>query len=837
MASNPCIDAAKAVGGEDLTDKQLEEILSVLDVKAARALREEPGIDQRTAYQKAAAELQAERKLEILIAKRQRAMNVAAKQKRERFYERAQAEGMPLDKAIQAQLVGTEGPFTGAGNSVDAMAHGLEDSALVGPMIAELDAAGLMDVARLKDPDFESRVAHEMARINGDDTIPATKDKYAAKMAEIFVKYTERGRHLQNGAGAFIRKMPGYITRQMHDQVEIYRAGKQAWVEKIKPLLHPRVFDGVADVDKFLGQTWRNLASGNHEKTGGGSDWLGGFEGPGNLAKRASAERVLHFKDPAAWLEYNTMFGRKSLFESVLGNLHYAARNTAIMRTWGTNPEAAFKADIKQFKQQARDSDDIAAVHALDAPSLRWAFDELNGGTQIKGNPTLAMWGGAFRTGVNMASLGGVVLSSIPDAAVRASVLRHNGMPLTEAWRETLDAAFHALQLPEEKTRAAKMLNVGVQGMIGGIFHRFSAVDNAPGTMVKANQAFFKYTLLTAWTDGWSRWMGITLANHMGNLAADGKAFADIDTLHQTTLRRYGIGAAEWDVLRQSEVFDADGAGLLMPDKARELSDAAVSNYLRTTGIVETPSARDIANAREDLATKLSTYYADQVRESLTMGGARERSLLGMGLSRGTVAGEMARIVMQFKQFPLTFMTKHLNREINRGGKLDKGGIGHLMAATTALGFVSVYVGALAKGHTVQQPEDAQGYAGLMAQSMIKGGSAGLLGDAIFSSAEGGYQRLAGNILGPGIGKTIGPASDILAAAADGRDPSAKALKAGIGLIPYNNLFYTRLALDHMFLHGLQETVNPGYLRRYERFVAREQNREWWLPPTSAMNQ
>ena len=836
MANNPCIDAAKAVGGEDLTDKQLEEILSVLDIKAARAIREEPGIDQRTAYQKAAAELQAERKLEILIAKRQRAFNVAAKLKRERFYERARAEGLPMNKAVQAQLVGTEGPYTGAGESVDAVAHGLEDSALVGPMIAELDAAGLMDVARLKDPDFESRVGHEMARLNGDSTIQPTKDKYAAKMADIFVKYTERGRHLQNGAGAYIRKMPGYITRQMHDQVEIYRAGKQAWVEKIKPLLHPRVFDGIADADKFLGQTWTRLSSGNHEKVGG-SDWLGGFEGPGNLAKRASAERVLHFKDPAAWLEYNKLFGRKNLFESVLGSLHYAARNTAMMRTWGTNPEAAFKADVKQLRQKAVDAEDIATEHALKAPSLRWAFDELNGGTQIQGNPSLAMWGSSFRTGINMASLGGVVLSSIPDAGVRASVLRHNGLPLTEAWRETLDAAFHALRLPEEKARAAKMLNAGVQGMIGGVFHRFSAVDNAPGTMVKANNAFFKYTLLTAWTDGWSRWMGVTLAGHMGELASSGKAFADIDPLHKTTLRRYGIGDTEWGVLRQSEMFDADGAGLLMPDRVRELPDAAVSEYLRGTGISEAPSAREITNAREDLATKLATYYADQVRESLTMGGARERSLLGMGLPRGTVAGEMARIVMQFKQFPVTFMTKHLNREINRGGKLDKGGIGHLMAATTALGFVSLYAGALAKGQTIQQPEDAQGYAGLMAQSLIKGGSAGLLGDAIFSSAEGGFQRLSGNILGPGIGKTVGPVADILGAAADGRDPSAKALKGAIGLIPYNNLFYARLALDHMFLHGLQETVNPGYLRRYERYMEREQGREWWLPPTSAMNQ
>ena len=48
------------------------------------------------------------------------------------------------------------------------------------------------------------------------------------------------------------------------------------------------------------------------------------------------------------------------------------------------------------------------------------------------------------------------------------------------------------------------------------------------------------------------------------------------------------------------------------------------------------------------------------------------------------------------------------------------------------------------------------------------------------------------------------------------------------------NLFYTRAALDYFVLHRLQEAMNPGYLRRYEQKVRKENNQTFWLRPTSS---
>jgi hypothetical protein len=829
MANQDCLNAAKSVAGEDLTDRQLTEIMDVLEAKANRAMREDPAMSQRDALSKAGAELTAERKLAVLIAKRSRAYNVAAKMEREKFYAEVEAQGMSRADAIRALNVGIEGPFSGAGKSVDAMTHALE-AQMVGPMLEELRLSGLLDVAEMKNPEFELMVAREMARANGDETVQSTGNRHAKKMADIFVKYQEAGRVRQNGAGAFIRKMPGYVARQSHDQIRIYKAGKEAWKAKILPKLHPRTFDGIKNIDEFLDETWSNLASGNHEKSGGGSDWLGGFEGPGNLAKRASAERVLHFKDSDAWIEYNNEFGKSSLFEAVTDSLRYSARNTALMRVWGTNPEAAFKADVKQAVATAKKAGRVEEVAKISGWLTQAQFDEVSGGVQVRGSPSLAAWAGTVRGITNMATLGGVVVSAIPDLAIRAAVLRHNGVPLARAYAETVKTVLSAFQTTQERASVARMLNIGTQGILGGLDGRFHATDTMPGTIGKMNTTYFKWTLLTGWTDAWSRGTGLILANEMGGAAASGRAWDGFNGLHQATLRRYGIGEAEWGLLQQAEIHKADGDAFLMPENVRALPDEVFAGYLGGE-----PNAKQIAKAREDLTTSLSTYYTDQVREALTFGGAKERAILSLGTERGTPRGEAVRMMTQFKQFPLTMYTKHITRELKRGGETDIAGIAHMIAATTALGVVSYTAKMYGRGQEWEEPEDAGDWGKVLMAGMTQGGGLGIYGDFLFGS----FSRTGTSVLETMAGPSAGLAQkyiDVLNGALHGQDTSAKAVKAVVGTLPYNNLFGARLALDHMVLHGLQEQLNPGYLRRYQRQQERDNGVRYWLEPTTAWN-
>ena len=53
------------------------------------------------------------------------------------------------------------------------------------------------------------------------------------------------------------------------------------------------------------------------------------------------------------------------------------------------------------------------------------------------------------------------------------------------------------------------------------------------------------------------------------------------------------------------------------------------------------------------------------------------------------------------------------------------------------------------------------------------------------------------------------------------------------GNTSFANLFYTQQAMNYLVWYQLQETVNPGYLRRMERRIERENNQTYWMPPTS----
>jgi len=47
-------------------------------------------------------------------------------------------------------------------------------------------------------------------------------------------------------------------------------------------------------------------------------------------------------------------------------------------------------------------------------------------------------------------------------------------------------------------------------------------------------------------------------------------------------------------------------------------------------------------------------------------------------------------------------------------------------------------------------------------------------------------------------------------------------------------LFYTRAAMDYLFIYGIMEHNSPGYLRRMERRLEREKGQEFFFPPSQS---
>ena len=66
---------------------------------------------------------------------------------------------------------------------------------------------------------------------------------------------------------------------------------------------------------------------------------------------------------------------------------------------------------------------------------------------------------------------------------------------------------------------------------------------------------------------------------------------------------------------------------------------------------------------------------------------------------------------------------------------------------------------------------------------------------------------------------------------ASGDIPTKNLVKVGMENTPFINLFYTKLALDYLFLHDLQELAKPGFLRDMERRINKDFEQEFYFSP------
>jgi hypothetical protein len=69
---------------------------------------------------------------------------------------------------------------------------------------------------------------------------------------------------------------------------------------------------------------------------------------------------------------------------------------------------------------------------------------------------------------------------------------------------------------------------------------------------------------------------------------------------------------------------------------------------------------------RQDLALKLWAYYSERGQYAVLEPGAREKAMLFQGTQRNSPLNLALRMMMQFKQFPTTMITKTWETESPR---------------------------------------------------------------------------------------------------------------------------------------------------------------------------
>ena len=191
-----------------------------------------------------------------------------------------------------------------------------------------------------------------------------------------------------------------------------------------------------------------------------------------------SSQRVLHFTDPDAWMDYAEKYGRGGIFGTVMGQLERAGRNAALMKMWGPAPDAAFDAEIDRLRQGARQRGDVAGQKALDNPMVRARFEAVNGMADAPANMRLAQVMRTLRGWEGLTKLGSIVLSKATDLPITASVFKRAGGTWLEGYRHAFMSGILHLGSEDAKA-AAEALDVGARSFAGHIGSQYSATDGA----------------------------------------------------------------------------------------------------------------------------------------------------------------------------------------------------------------------------------------------------------------------------------------------------------------------------------------------------------------------
>jgi hypothetical protein len=330
------------------------------------------------------------------------------------------------------------------------------------------------------------------------------------------------------------------------------------------------------------------------------------------------------------------------------------------------------------------------------------------------------------------------------------------------------------------------------------------------------------------------------LADNVGN------SFGKLNSDLRRVFNLFGIDEGMWEMMRRVDLDKADDELFFTPEMAKSISDADAANYLGAKGIEATPAR--VSELKREIENKFRSYFIDRVEYAVIEPDARVRTISKLGTRPGTPEGEGIRFIMQFKSFPTAILLKPLARDIyGRGleadgftdtlskllksGNGEKAALAHMIVATTAFGYLAMSAKDTLKGRTPRDPSDPKTWLAAAQQ----GGGLGIYGDFLFGDMK---NRFGGGAISTIAGPTAGTAEsivDLIQRVRDGDDVAASALNTLISNTPYANLFYTRAILDYLIIYRMKEAMNPGYLKRMERRIEKENGQKFIIKPSETV--
>lgn len=626
-------------------------------------------------------------------------------------------------------------------------------------------------------------------------------------------------------AGGHLPERQGWFPNPLHDTLKVRFAGgdapsvfrkliskaarrgtaadRRAWVDFVKPLLdRERMIDfetgavlNDVQLAALLADVWDTLSSGGLNKIEPGSP------GGRSVANRRADPRVLFYKSADAWREYNARFGEGDIVQSIVRQTETMARDIALMRVLGPNPNHTMRVALDVARQEG--------IGGIKRRHIEHQYRIASGqvGTTSE---TFARVAQDTRNLLVANQLGSAALTALGDMGFTKLTTEFNGIGVGQVFK------FYAQQFADREI-GANMTRQGIilDNLLGSsaAAHRFMDGLSRGGATGKIADVVLRASLLTQMTDNMRRafaqavhgelWDKLRAAPSFEKLAATDRPFFDM-------LTRYGVTAEDWTVMGRAQGLEFRGQTFFEPSRLMELADIPFSRA-------------------QALSERLRGMIIQEQNFAVPTSNSRVDALLGGGLDRGSVTGEMARFFALYKRFPMLIMHTHAMRAISAPSKTPLGKWGYaarLVIYTGMMGAVSLQLAELAAGRTPIDPTVKPRE--FMLRAMLKGGALGIWGDVLLSDVSGYGRSIGATLAGPAWGLvndtarlTLGTAQSLGAAAFTGELETnfSRELVRYFDryLSPGSKLWYLRGAWDRLVRDQLLELADPGYAQKRRR--------------------
>lgn len=661
---------------------------------------------------------------------------------------------------------------------------------------------------------FENRdgVAAVIRELFGEDS----GNPVAKRAAEAWSKAAEAGRKQFNDEGGNIGKLDNYHMPQSHDQMKVWKAGRNEWAAFMFGKLDTEKYVNIdgslmtgEQIMSFLGHAWDTISS------GGANSRTPGQRGSARRADKGSEHRQIHFKDADAFIEYQSRFGTGDPVELMFGHFNKLGRDIALVKQYGPNPD-----NMVQFLLDTAESADSRLNvdpknRERDVAGVRKMYEFMAGHTEPVHSEAMKY---AFDTvtGLHVASkLGSAVISAVNDQATLVMASHTVNMPIMKVWRNQL-AAFNPLAR-EEKTFARR------QGLMHESFvsevNRWGTENLTSTWAGRLAGGVLKVSGLNAFTAAEKRSFGLGMYDLMGKFSREHETLASLHEADAKILERLGVSEATFQVWRKAETVSRNGQNdtVLTPDAIYAIE-----------GLPEA--------VKRDAAQKLIGVALMDAEVAVPTPRARDRAAFS-GFQRGTWKGEVIKQLGLFHATPYAMLTEHWGRLMAQDGGYNKTVYAaKYMTLTTLLGAFTMQLNEILQG---KDPKDfARNPVRTGFAALLKGGGLGFYGDFFFSDTTltGRTGALAG-AAGPTAGAvesltrlTIGNS----AKAMQGKPTTAAADASAFAksIIPGANLWYAKGVVNHLWMHYIQDVLQPGYSTRMEQRAQREFGQQFWWRPS-----